>query len=102
MKKYVLGGIALLGVMTVAAWNVSLGIKSNSLSTLSLANTEEASANELTDWWNRPDYDCISVTCITLFGGYKSNVSKYVGAGNGSVAHTWICTGCGDYGWKVD
>jgi hypothetical protein len=40
MKKKILGGIALLAIAAVAAWNVSLNSQSNDLSDISLANVE--------------------------------------------------------------
>jgi hypothetical protein len=40
MKKYILGGIALLMIAAIAAWNVSLNLQRNDLSRLSLANVE--------------------------------------------------------------
>jgi hypothetical protein len=46
-KKYIYGGIAVLGVMVTAGWNVSLGTKGNDLSVASL-NQVEALAQETT------------------------------------------------------
>jgi hypothetical protein len=40
MKKKILGGIALLAIAVVAAWNVNLSSQSNDLSDISLANVE--------------------------------------------------------------
>jgi hypothetical protein len=40
MKKKILGGIALLAIAAVAAWNVDLNSQSNELSAVSLANVE--------------------------------------------------------------
>lgn len=56
MKKYILGGIALLMIATVVAWNVNLDTKSNDLSVLSLVNIEMLAYgehnenNHWTDW----------------------------------------------------
>jgi hypothetical protein len=40
MKKYFLGGTAILAITAVAAINVSLGAKNNDFSVVSLANIE--------------------------------------------------------------
>jgi hypothetical protein len=40
MKKKILGGIAVLAIAVVAAWNVNLSSQSNDLSDISLANVE--------------------------------------------------------------
>jgi hypothetical protein len=45
MKKKIFGGIALLAIAAMAAWNVNLNSQSNELSDISLANVE-ALANE--------------------------------------------------------
>jgi hypothetical protein len=39
-KKYIYGGIAVLGIMVTAGWNVNLNSQSNKLSAISLANVE--------------------------------------------------------------
>jgi hypothetical protein len=48
MKKKIFGGIALLAIAAVAAWNVDLNSQSNELSAVSLANVE-ALAGESAD-----------------------------------------------------
>lgn len=58
MKKYIFGGIAVLAIATVAAWNMNLNSQSNNLSEISLANVEalagetntSASCNGLLGW----------------------------------------------------
>jgi hypothetical protein len=40
MKKKIFGGIALLAIAAVVAWNVDLNSQSNDLSDISLANIE--------------------------------------------------------------
>jgi hypothetical protein len=40
MKKYIGGGIILLMIATIAAWNVNFGTKNNGLSDISLVNIE--------------------------------------------------------------
>jgi hypothetical protein len=49
MKKYLLGGAAILAIAAVAAVNVSLGTKSDDLSNVFLANVEALAGNELSD-----------------------------------------------------
>jgi hypothetical protein len=49
MIKKVLGGIALLAIAAVAAWNVNLSSQSNDLSELSLANVEALAGNETSE-----------------------------------------------------
>lgn len=70
----------------------------------STGNTdEEKSDSSLTDWWNRKDYICVSVTCRSIWSQYKSKVSQKVENGKGTEAHSWNCPGCADgYGWTVD
>jgi hypothetical protein len=46
MRKYILGGIALLAIAAVAAWNVNLNSQSNDLSDISLANVEALADDE--------------------------------------------------------
>jgi hypothetical protein len=55
MKKKILGGIALLGIAAVAAWNVNLNSQSSDLSDVSLANVEalangESSSKSIDCW----------------------------------------------------
>jgi hypothetical protein len=45
-RKYIYGGIAVVGIAAVAAWNVSLGSQSSDLSSLSLANVEALAEDE--------------------------------------------------------
>ncbi|MDE6771684.1 MAG: hypothetical protein K2J49_03685 [Muribaculaceae bacterium] len=52
-------------------------------------------------WWNRKDYKCVEVTCVCLYGEYKSEVADSVEEGTGDKAHTWNCKGCNDCGWIV-
>jgi hypothetical protein len=46
MSRRILGGIALLAIAAVAAWNVNLSTKSNNLSSISLANVEALADDE--------------------------------------------------------
>jgi len=62
MKKKVLGGIAVLAVAAVAAWNVNLGSKTNGMSDVKLANVE-ALAEEYTWYENNADYYDTSKHC---------------------------------------
>lgn len=41
----------------------------------------------------------MSVTGNCIFYSYNSDVAEYAEDGNGSVAHTWNCTECGNGGW---
>ena len=77
---------------------------------LSFGNQKEQEYSDLVDpeamsgleeWWNRPDYDCIDVTCLGIIKNFDGTVAKFVGEGKGSVPHTWSCAGCGDFGWIV-
>ncbi|MEE0572192.1 MAG: NVEALA domain-containing protein [Paraprevotella clara] len=67
------------------------------LSGLTLANIEALGSIE--DYWNRPDYDCVDVTCNCVVYKYDSDAAQYMGKGKGTVARTWNCTGCGSCGW---
>lgn len=45
----------------------------------------------------------MSITCKpVLLPEYQSNYAKKVNDGEGSVAHLWNCTDCGDYGFTVN
>jgi len=46
MKKKILGGIAVLAIAAVAAWNVNYGSKMKGMSDLSLANVEALAQEE--------------------------------------------------------
>jgi hypothetical protein len=94
MKKKILGGVALLAIAAVAAWNVSLNSQGNELSAVSLANVE-ALAYELPDvvitcgategrCWESDGYDIhytpfgpFFVTACRFYG--YQNVSCYSG-----------------------
>jgi hypothetical protein len=105
MNKKFLTIFAVMATGALAAFNLSLNNQGNQLSDISLSQTEAKAGwiEDVGNWWGRLDYNCISVTCRPLFlPGYSSNVAEYVGDGEGSVAHTWNCTGCGDYGWTVN
>lgn len=67
-------------------------------SSLILENVE-AQSMDLWEYWNRKDYVCKTVTCRCLLYSYQSDVAERVADGQGTVAHTWNCTGCGDCGW---
>lgn len=56
----------------------------------------------ISDWWNRKDYVCVSVTCLIHLVEKKSNIAKNVGDGLGTVAHSWDCTGCAGWGYSED
>lgn len=76
--------------------------KLNKMSDVALEEIEAlALIEEDLGWWDRPDYNCVTVTCQCIFYSYTSNVAQYVGEGAGSVAHQWNCTGCGDCGWTM-
>ncbi|GHT71950.1 hypothetical protein AGMMS50239_41270 [Bacteroidia bacterium] len=51
MKKKIFGGIAVLAIAAVAAWNVNLSSQSSDMSDVSLANVE-ALAAEIPDGTN--------------------------------------------------
>jgi len=61
----------------------------------------EKGDGSLSDWWNRKDWICVEVECVTLVGKYKSTVSQKVANGTGTEAHSWNCPGCGDNGYVV-
>lgn len=49
-----------------------------------------------------PDYTCVPVTCQCILYEYPSEVSDSVEKGQGEVAHSWNCAGCGDRcGWTM-
>ena len=102
-KKFLLIAVC-MSVVTVGY--VSYGHQKKQkekMSDLALANIEAlANDDEAGDsWWDRKDYECIDVTCECILYRYSSQVSQYMGAGKGTVAHMWDCTGCGGCGWTV-
>jgi hypothetical protein len=99
--KVILRSIAILAIVTVATFNVNLLNKSDDLSEISLESVA-AYGFDIEEWWNRPDYSCVSVTCQAILYTYPSTVAEYKGEGKGSVAHTWNCSGCNGNGWTVD
>jgi hypothetical protein len=73
MKKKIIGGIALLAIAAVAAWNVSLSSQSNELSAVSLANVE-ALAGE----WGLSCYSNFSYSSCSIFNsGYYCPCGSY-------------------------
>jgi hypothetical protein len=66
MKKKILGGIALLTIAAVAAWNVDLNSQRNELSAVSLANVEALAGESSGHCMASPNY----YFCDTEFNGY--------------------------------
>jgi len=46
MKKKIFGGIAILALVVMAAWNVSIGSKTNGITDIMLANVEALATSE--------------------------------------------------------
>ena len=55
MKKKIFGGIAVLAIAAIAAWNVNVNSRTNGMSNVMLANVE-ALAEEYTWYPNNDDY----------------------------------------------
>jgi hypothetical protein len=76
MKKKILGGIALLAIAAVAAWNVDFNSPTNDLSGTSLANVEALAAeNGKIDtyvWCCGNGYVCGIKNGVTIVGVYRS------------------------------
>lgn len=104
MKKKHFIGLSLIAIFACSSLlNLQFISPNKSETKFTLASVETASAFDVGEWWDRKDYNCISVTCKPLFlPSYKSNFAEKVEDGKGSVAHTWSCTGCGDAGFTVD
>ena len=68
MKKKILGGIAVLAIATIAAFNVSLSSQA-SLSDISLANVEALAGNESGD--SKTDHGCESCTSSQGYAGVR-------------------------------
>ena len=84
-------------IAAVAALSSYMGLNANSMakesSALTLANIEaEAGWSE---YWDRLDYDCETITCYCLTYTYNAESAVKVGEGCGSVAHWWSCGMCG-------
>jgi hypothetical protein len=61
MKKKIIGGIALLAIVAVAAWNMDLNSQSDKLSAVSLANVEALAQSEVEDIGCNKEYDEVCV-----------------------------------------
>lgn len=98
MKKIILCALVLIVIAIGTIINVNLNKVSNN-GDLVLANVEATA--DLESWWNRPDWDCDPLSCY-YFGifSYFAEQPVYIGSGEGTVAHAWLCTGCAevDYG----
>lgn len=71
-------------------------MKSIFLLTLVLAEDVDAKAgwlDDLNEWWNRPDWNCKTVTCTPWL---DATAPEYVGEGKGTEAHSWCCVTCSD------
>ena len=103
MKNKIFVSLFIAAIAIVSGINAFYSFKSNVLSDIVLAKVEALADDEsIGDWWDRCDYDCISVTCQCFIYTSQSTVAKYVGDGLGTVPHTWSCVGCGDCGWTVN
>jgi hypothetical protein len=95
MNKKVFSIITILTVITLAAINVTLNSQKNELLGIHLVNTEEASANEFTDWWNSKVYKCELDICTKTQGDYTYYGSYSNCKSGDSYAHCWDCeTSC--------
>jgi hypothetical protein len=70
MKKKIFGGIALLAIAAVAAWNVNLDAKNNDLSAPSLTDIEAAADCEVTKGGSVKLSCSGSGSCSTTYLGY--------------------------------
>lgn len=93
----ILTAIAVSAILS-GYWGFNVYSTTKAPSDLTLENVEAEAG--FIEYWNRLDYDCISVTCNCILYTYNSEVAFYVGNGNGTVAHTWSCAGCGECGWN--
>lgn len=66
------------------------------------SGSDDEKGGGILDWWNRKDYICIDVQCVTFAGNYDSSVSQKVEDGTGTEAHSWSCPGCGGNGYIVN
>jgi hypothetical protein len=91
MKKFILGGIAVLAIAAVAVVNVNLGSKSSDLSTISLANVEALATGESSD-----GYCTMHIACYDKYGNPtgKYSASSYTGPGCKGAYHSHSCTSC--------
>lgn len=91
-KKVIFAALA-----AVAILSGYMGYISNSMvnepSNLALSNVE-AEAGWFESYWNRPDYNCESITCYYLLVPFESTIAKFVGEGCGTEPHSWCCPGC--------
>jgi len=79
MKKKIFGGIAVLAIAAVAAWNVNLDSKTNGMSDVKLVNVE-ALADETIANANSNIYCCSPYTniCIISHGIKVMGVSRSI------------------------
>jgi len=62
MKKKIFGGIAVLAIVTVAAWNMNFGSKMNGMPDVMLSNVEALAQESVTN------YDCCNY-CTKAYCG---------------------------------
>ena len=93
--------ITLLAVAIVLGSGINIQLNSatgkQKFTELTLTNIEGQADlwEDLQEWWDRNDYDCVNVVCFTISGlWWYSLEAIYVGAGQGSVPHEWNCAGC--------
>lgn len=98
MKNFKKIAIAAIVVAIIGCITYSNQKSTTFMSNLGQSDIEALASDE--SWWDRKDYNCVTVTCNCIFYSYSSDVAEYAGDGNGSVAHTWNCSGCGSCGWS--
>lgn len=46
--------------------------------------------------WDRKDWDCIPLTCVTPYGPMDATKPEETAPGKGSEVHSWHCLTCAD------
>jgi hypothetical protein len=94
----ILGGIAIVAITVIIAFNVNLNSQSGELSDITLTDVEALAGEGLIDWWNSTVYDCVPEPCSFTFSlgivSWTNYGTTHVCRDGSSVAHCWDCSGC--------
>jgi len=67
MKKKIFGGIAILALVVMAAWNVSIGLKANGISDVKLAKGEALANVEALSDESENKYELVECSSIEIY-----------------------------------
>lgn len=94
MKKNVKQSVVVATIIAAAglgSWS-TLSSHQSRIVEMSLLLTEniEAQSWSFGEYWNRLDWNCVTINC----NFYYSTIAQFAGEGKGTEAHSWCCPGC--------